>query len=913
MTKEETLKKILEEPFPLSDEQKRAVRSDQSYLRIVAGAGAGKTETLTRRIAYLLLYEQEEPASIVAFTFTERAAQSMKTRVYERMKDSEIYPRLGEMYIGTIHGYCFRVLEDYFGYGDHDVFDENQEMAFLMRHGWGLGLSRGQYSKNCGDFLRSVNVVYDELIDRKKLERKDSRFLHYLEKYEGLLADHRFLTFALLIAMAVKELESKPEILANIKHLIVDEYQDINRAQERLIHLIGRNASVFIVGDPRQCIYQWRGSDEKCFEEFLEHFKGSARETLRENRRSVKAVVNVANLFADTFERVKYEPLKAVRPQQGVVTLVERDTPESEAEWVVSQIRHLVKENSACSFSDIAILLRSVKTSAGPFIDAFRKHNFPYIVGGKIGLFRRDEAQAVGRLFAWLSDDGFWLEAPYNWRGRVQKDKLLETAIELWRGTCPASPTSRTLSRRLGTWKHDALADKFKNFTEMYQELLVILGFRDLDPSDSLQAAVMANLGRFSSLLADYESSIRLGGRQPDWPEAVKGLYWFMNTYATGAYEEQPVEDLRSIDAIQLMTVHQAKGLEWPVVFIPCLTSRRFPSSMTGHPQDWYVPKELFEVDRYRGSTEDERRLFYVAMTRARDVLSLSRFRRINNYMSPSPFLAPLKGELQRIGENEYLPPVELKDRLREEEMETFSAGEFITYRRCPYLYQLREIWAYKPGLVTPLGYGKSLHHCLRHAAEQIKLGVRPKQAVLESLKERFHLPYAGGSVRERIMQKAEKILVEFVERHEQDMRSIEEVESRLEFPMEKATITGRVDVIMRQTEEPSLEVRDYKTSDEVTTLEESSLQVSLYALGLRSMGRPVTLASVAYLEKGEVTTVPIDDRTLDAARDEAAKCIRGITGGQFNPKPGHHCTRSCDYRHICPAGLSVSSHTRKN
>jgi len=910
MSKEETRRKILEKPFALSDEQKRAVLAKQPYLRIVAGAGAGKTETLTRRIAYLLLCEEEEPASIVAFTFTDRAALSMKTRVYERMKDSDLYPRLGEMYIGTIHAYCFRILEDHFGYGDHDVLDENQEMAFLMRHGWELGLGRaGSYSKNCGNFLRSVSVVYDELMDRMKLERQDSRSHRHLKKYEGLLADHRLLTFGLLITTAVQELESKPEILASIRHLIVDEYQDINRAQERLIHLVGRNASVFIVGDPRQCIYQWRGSDEKCFDEFLEHFKDSSRETLRENRRSVEAVVNVANLFANTFERAKYEPLEHKRDEDGVVTFVECDTPENEAEWVVSQIRHLVKEDNACSFSDVAILLRSVKTSAGPFIDAFRDHNFPYIVGGKIGLFRRDEARAVGRLFAWLSDDGFWLEDPRNWRSRIEGDELLQTAIELWRGTCPASPTSVTLGSRLRTWKHAALADKFKNFTDIYHELLVLLGYRGLDASHRLQAAVMANLGRFSSLLADYESSIRLGGRQPDWPDAFKGLSWFMNTYATGAYEEQPVEDLRSIDAIQLMTVHQAKGLEWRVVFLPCLTSRRFPSSMTGRPQEWYVPPELFEVDRYEGSIEDERRLFYVAMTRARDALSLNRFRRINNYMSPSPFLLPLEGEVQRIAENEYVSLVELETRISEEEMQTFSAGEIITYRRCPYLFQLREIWGYKPGLATALGYGKSLHHCLRHAAEQIQRGAEPKQAVLEAIKDRFHLPYAGGSVRERIMEKAKRTLVNFVERHEQDMTSIEEVESRLEFPHENATITGRVDVIMRQTDEPSLEVRDYKTSEEVTTLEESRLQVSLYALGLRLMSRPVTLTSVAHLEKSQVTTFPIDDRALHAAGNEAARCIRGITGGQFNPKPGDHC-RKCDYHHICPRGSPASSST---
>jgi len=298
MGKISILNAILETPHPLSEEKKEAVVSDSRYLRIVAGAGTGKTETLTRRIAYLLLYKNEEPSSIVAFTFTERAAQSMKSRIYERvrqLKGEEACARLGEMYVGTIHGYCLRILEDVFGYGDHDPLDENQQMAFILREGWSLGLGRGgPYSRNCAEFLRSVDIVYDELLDREKLRRKVSDFLRHLERYEELLERHRLITFGQMIALAVQKLEASPQALSGIKHLIVDEYQDINWAQDKLIRLIGRNASIFIVGDPRQSIYQWRGSNEQCFEEFLNNFPSCEKVTIKENWRSVTTIVRAA-------------------------------------------------------------------------------------------------------------------------------------------------------------------------------------------------------------------------------------------------------------------------------------------------------------------------------------------------------------------------------------------------------------------------------------------------------------------------------------------------------------------------------------------------------------------------------------------------------------------------------------------
>jgi len=407
----------------------------------------------------------------------------------------------------------------------------------------------------------------------------------------------------------------------------------------------------------------------------------------------------------------------------------------------------------------------------------------------------------------------------------------------------------------------------------------------------------MANLGRFSTLLADYESSLRLGGATPDWSSAIKGLCWYMNSYASGAYEEQPSEDIRGIDAVQIMTIHQAKGLEWPIVFIPCLVSRRFPSSKTGYRQDWFLPRDMFDVKRYEGEIDDERRLFYVAITRAKDLLCLSHFKRMRIWCSRSPFVDPLDDLLLEVDPSLNLPIIEISPSQDEEEIQTFSAGEIITYLKCPYFYRLREIWHYKPGLVVPLGYGKSLHYCLRYASEMIKQGISPEQSVEVAVRERFHLPYAGVKIREKMQKKAMETLKCFVKKHNEDMTKIKEVEARLEFPLQRATIIGKVDVILRDKND--IEVRDYKTSDEVTTPEQSALQVRLYTLGLRKSGIPVTRASLAYLEEAEIQSVSVRKEEVEVAKNIAEKCIEGIRNKQFIPNITEFCEK-CDYNEIC-------------
>ena len=881
------LEKILE---GLSDDQRRAVLSKSRYIRVIAGAGAGKTETLMRRIAYLIMVEKVEPSTIVAFTFTVKAAQAMKSRIY-RFVDKNKGPinKLGEMYIGTIHGYAKRVLEAHPKYGNYEMLDENKEMAFLMSHGWALGFGGPGYVGRCTTFSRTLNMVLDEMLDEGELAKRAPAFHHAMKKYEGILDEHRLMTFSESIKQAVLWLRDRP---SSVRHLFVDEYQDINLAQEELIRLVGRDAGIFVVGDPRQSIYQWRGSDERFFETFAETFKPTEMITIRQNRRSVRSVVSTANEFAGTFA-TKYERMEGVRDESGLTALAEFSTPEEEAKWIADQIEEL-KKRPGMKWSDFGLLTRSVRTAAIPLINELRARRIPYIVGGTVGLFNRGEAQVVGRIFSWLSEDGSWPEDVTGRGKQIEGDALLETGLRMWAGATGRSAPENA-EDRLRKIKEDLCSEDpgYHNFTQLYHGVLNALGFKDLDYLDPNHAAVMANLGRFHNLLTDYESANRMGGRRTSWRSSLKGLCWFMKTYAISAYEEQPSDDIRGVDAVRVMTVHQVKGLEWPAVFLFAVTRNRFPSSMVGTQQDWWdVPRDMFDVARYEGDKEDERRLFYVALTRARDLLVMSYAGKAGR---ESEFIDATSG---LTGITRVPPEIEAKPTSLTEEMQTLTAGEIIRYNVCPHMYLLGKVWGYQPELDIAIGYGNSLHYSLRRAGELVAKGMSPVDAVADAVENEFHVPFAGGKQFETFKASAKEKLVNFAIKHGGDLTQIEESEYRLEYPVHNATVTGKVDVILRAG--GVREVREYKTSKEVITPEELADQVRLYALGLNGIGRQVGRASVAYLEEAGVEPVGIGESEMWQAKEMADRTVERIIKRDFAPTPGEGSCRRCDHVRIC-------------
>ncbi|MCB1677024.1 MAG: ATP-dependent helicase, partial [Halioglobus sp.] len=361
-------------------------------MQIIAAAGAGKTEVVSQRVVSLL--EEGEPAeSIVAFTFTEKAAAELKERIRQRAVaklGSKADDHLGQLYVGTIHGYCFRLLQTHVPrYETYTPLDSNQLTNLLYREQTRLGLKQLNPDKKLfraiRTFRESLDVVENELISLGKLPEDD--FKDVVIRYYEMLDQYRVMSFGTQIVEAVGALEEQDvhaAATADLRHLIVDEYQDVNPAQERLVELLSKPlglADLVVVGDDDQSIYQWRGSNVQNIVTFRERYKQSgvdvAQFELLVNRRSRPEIVEVANGFAESIPARLPKQMLEHRPDAGpaVTVAIGQVDEQTEAEAVADLIERL-HEDHKLPYREIAILVRT-RTAFPRILDALEVWGIP--------------------------------------------------------------------------------------------------------------------------------------------------------------------------------------------------------------------------------------------------------------------------------------------------------------------------------------------------------------------------------------------------------------------------------------------------------------------------------------------------------------------------------------------------------
>jgi DNA helicase-2/ATP-dependent DNA helicase PcrA len=588
--------------------------------------------------------------------------------------------------------------------------------------------------------------------------------------------------------------------------------------------------------------------------------------------------------------------------EHGIVAKLEFQNAEEEASEIAKEVKRLVNEHGF-TYSNFSILLRSVRTSSDPFIEALKSNKIPYIVGGKVGLFKRDEAVALGMLTTWLYKDGYWLTSTYG-NDRISGNRLRDEGIQKWAASVRYSLNTGQIKTEMDAWKIKVLttspSDEY-GYKDVPHDLLNILGFQKLDQNNDFDAVVMSMVGAFSKILGDFESSFRLGGQRREFYQELYDLCNFLNGFAIISYDEQPVEKASSANAVSIMTMHQSKGLEWPVVFMPAMINGRFPTMKKSEPEDiWMFDPALIANKSYFDSEEGEKRLFYVASTRAMKALIYSHFKNHKKQKAnPSPFLDKVRGKYL---EFENLPKVSL-DRftiLKNSSsyiLESYPVKELMDYEMCPYHYRLSKVWGYIQGVNTFMGYGDELHHILKVTSDLIKQkGLSTMQALKASSGE-FFLPFASKGLKEKLKESVARELSEFVKDHEKDLKNIEETELRIEFSAKNATIIGKVDVIINS--DSGLEVRDYKSSESVMKKEYSELQVRLYTRGLKDMGWNITKGSVANLKDNIVEPIIVSEQEISKSLVKAIKIIENIQNYQYPPRPGDFC-ELCGYRNIC-------------
>ncbi len=457
-----------------------------------------------------------------------------------------------------------------------------------------------------------------------------------------------------------------------------------------------------------------------------------------------------------------------------------------------------------------------------------------------------------------------------------------------------------------------ARCQEARRLRELY-ELLDELQVRDWDLTDPLAVNRLGTLARFSALLADYESVRRRARTDPDSPgEQVggqdRGTWYYRNlslhiiNYAQGAYEGFDGEADFTLNAVDLTTVHRAKGLEWPVVFVPSMTAGRFPAGRTGRPQDWLVPRERFAATRYEGSDADERRLFYVAMTRARDWLSVSRHARVKiNAAGASPYYREL-AHLEVDPNDIHLPAVSAPTGASDEDPITLTYSELAQFLDCAMAFRLRNRMGFQPRLAPELGYGKAVHHVLRSVAEATKAtGQLPSPAQLDAILDAsFFLPTANKVAHRQLKDAARRLVTTYTTEHQDDLHRVWEVERPFELHLDQVVVTGRADVILDQEGgvPTALAIVDYKTST-TGDLAAHDLQLQVYTDAGRREGLDVRGAYVHDLGAARRDPVDVDRTSVTSAEQVVSAAAVRIRARDYAPNPGARC-RSCEVRTIC-------------
>jgi superfamily I ATP-dependent helicase len=591
----------MSESKSLTPAQEAAIAEINSNLQIIACAGSGKTEVIARRIANIL--ESKEnilPESIVAFTFTEKAAENMKVRIAKALGKHQM-EITEKMYIGTIHGFCYALLKNFAeDFRDFRILDTVKSHHFITRYYKDCGMSDlglELHPRNVILFLQCVDKMIDAF-DESELWAENQKAA--FEKYRKCLFSHRYIDFSFLIFEALQQIRSKPDVkkaLSNIRYLIVDEYQDVNDLQEKVISEIANaGANICVVGDDDQTIYQFRGSNAENMISFSKRYPHVKQVRLETNFRCSHRIVDIADtVISHNENRLDKKMQAGKRSEKSCTEAIRYNSQSEEFAGIAHKIREL--HHSGIPYGEISILVRKGKIIA-PITTALDSFEIPYETDSAEKFFSGSYFSRFATTLQLLVD--------------IDKSKLHD---------CWHDIVESTLLTKGFKYLRSCARNGRMTLREILEGFCEQITFIDDSIEDCEERK--ENLAGITKILDDYDEIYG------DWQLSARitGVLRFLAYQAEEEYKYHSftLKDF-SNDMVQIMTVHKAKGLEFHTVFLPELMMREFPASNVGGKKYWHVLGGIFEENKskYQGDLEDERKLFYVAVTRARQNLFMT-------------------------------------------------------------------------------------------------------------------------------------------------------------------------------------------------------------------------------------------------------------------------------------------------
>jgi DNA helicase-2/ATP-dependent DNA helicase PcrA len=965
----------------LNEAQRRAITHGEGPLLVIAGAGTGKTRVIIERIRHLL--ETDDSLSgenILGLTFTNKAAGEMKARVVRAAGE-----RGKNVTLATFHAFCENLLKE--AAPERLMIDKVDHWILLRRNLERLKLNKYRRLADPGQFLNDFVEFFsrcqDELVSSRDYQRYADGLAAQLETdraaldedtfkeraeevalqqeiagayraSEDLLREKKRVSFGSLITGAVELLETNAALRAALqgkyRYILVDEFQDTNIAQLRLLELLaGDRKNIVAVGDNDQAIYRFRGASFGSFKLFLERFAGwrggqdstPFRISLLENYRSTPNILRVATQVIGmntTTADFPKKVLNANKEESEKIRLVELETEHDEARWLVSELQRL--RAAGCKWRDFAILYRQ-HAHRDDLVEELSRHKIPFVISNLSILDHPlvKDVLAYLRLIASPFDNlscARVLAAPAWGLEPVDLVRLAERArkgkkalydmLEAPQTQLPFDSSPGALVQLIEFLFEQRKRLRRRTAREILAALLEWLEVAErASPQDHKYVA------RLSEFAKEWE-------RKSD-TQSLAEFVEYLDYYSQAGGVISLEEDFPG-DAVQLMTVHGAKGLEFPQVFLLRINNKKFPTTERSRVFEFPAalmkegePAEQFHI-------QEERRLFYVALTRAKNRLTLTTLtekkgkipvfiedllmdpvvkRRDIRQLKPKlPAPRAFVKKPSFAGELELFPvspdPPKIFSRIADWALEfhppapeplTLSPSAVSGYRSCPQQYLFSRSWGLKEGPKAVLSFGSVMHTTIKRFIEHFRKGIK---LPFEEVARIFETEWTSAGFEDEYQEKGYQQdgleqLRTFHAALLEDAPRVLELEKSFALPMEdNVTIIGRMDQV-NSLGHKDVEIIDYKTGKPKKDVDaKKDLQLSLYALAAKEIfeWNPVRLV-FHYLQDNQIQVTTRDAKQLDEAQKIVLEAAADIRAGHFPPKPGFLC-RSCAYKPICPA-----------
>lgn len=594
--------------------------------------------------------------------------------------------------------------------------------------------------------------------------------------------------------------------------------------------------------------------------------------------------------------------------EQGDVFKLEFDTIDEEVNYIVDKIQGLrgceyCEDGSprGLDYGDMAVIVRT-RRSSQRFIEAFRRAGISFTLKGTGGLFQRPEIDFICSIFCYIAEQSRHQNQP-----AISLDDIEQQFNDLsfshlnWDGLSVQIDEKKNFISSIGSINPDP--SKRRIFLqELYYELMEILGVNQTNYSED----ILYDFGRLSKLIAEYEAV-------HGW---INNFYFtqfvmFINGYARDRTDEGGLDDPRNTNSVSILTVHQAKGLEFPVVFIPDLSTRRFPSQQRNILPQTYLTPTIFNLRSYCSGDEGERRLFYVAATRTKKFLFITRANQSDTGSSARRSLYFTEFDHEIMIQQNVSDPTQ-RNRLEPQckpnlELMPTSFSDLKYFINCPYRYLLQQMMGFSPILSLAYGYGLQVHNLLNFMHKEWPTDP-PNTTDIEALVEDdFFLRFTRGTPFENMKAKVKEILQTYVQDFGHEFPLKLETEKPFELILGGALISGSIDLIQRidpgSQQIMDVGIIDFKTEKEkLETKPFIRLQLRLYALaGGRALGLNPTQANIHYLTEKAREEIDISDGKLVETQNQINGVIDNIKDGNFTPCADNHC-EECDVRFVCHA-----------